>query len=245
MEPLNLHFFDYLMLLVVSVLLPVRGYFETGKLKDSLVAGNRTALSASYRETIATLWIVTAGVFLIWYWQGRSLESLGLVAEMTFEFIAGCAGVALLSLLLFFQVYQAKTNPKAAWSLLQQLDSEPAVLGIMPATAGEYCLYKIVSVTAGITEEIIYRGYFIWLFGLWFSPWLAAGLSLLVFVAGHLYQRSIRSLLRVAGVGAVLTLAYVLSGSLLPAIVLHIAVDITSGATIWHARRATGLAQNS
>jgi membrane protease YdiL (CAAX protease family) len=80
-------------------------------------------------------------------------------------------------------------------------------------------------VTAGVTEEILYRGYPIGLgqdlFG---SVWVAASLSLLVFTLAHLNWRA-SHLISVAVAGGAVTVLFVLSRDLAACILAHTLVD--------------------
>jgi uncharacterized protein len=80
-------------------------------------------------------------------------------------------------------------------------------------------------VTAGVTEEILYRGYAIGLgqdlFG---SVWVAASLSLLVFTIAHLNWRA-GHLVSVAVAGGAVTVLFVLSHDLGACILAHTLVD--------------------
>ena len=87
-------------------------------------------------------------------------------------------------------------------------------------------LHKLLLVvTAGVTEEILYRGYAIGqgqvLFG---SVWVAASLSLLVFTLAHLNWRA-SHLISVAVAGGAATVLFVLSRDLNACILAHTLVD--------------------
>ena len=87
-------------------------------------------------------------------------------------------------------------------------------------------LHKLLLVvTAGVTEEILYRGYAIGqgqvLFG---SVWVAASLSLLVFTLAHLNWRA-SHLISVAVAGGAVTVLFVLSRDLAACILAHTLVD--------------------
>ena len=87
-------------------------------------------------------------------------------------------------------------------------------------------LHKLLLVvTAGVTEEILYRGYAIGqgqvLFG---SVWVAASLSLLVFTLAHLNWRA-SHLISVAVAGGAVTVLFVLSRDLNACILAHTLVD--------------------
>ena len=103
---------------------------------------------------------------------------------------------------------------------------------VMPRRRADVWGYQIVAVTAGITEEIVFRAFLISVFALWMPVWPAAGLALVLFLTAHAYQ-GVSGIVRILPVSVVLTLCYVLSGSLWPGIVLHVAVDVLSGVMVW------------
>lgn len=82
------------------------------------------------------------------------------------------------------------------------------------------------SVTAGICEEIVFRGLFIAVgVSLGLPVIAAAGLSLAVFTLAHLYQGP-KAMAGVGIAGLALTYLYLSTGSLLLPILLHIAIDL-------------------
>ena len=104
--------------------------------------------------------------------------------------------------------------------------TEIAVL--VPRTDRERWFAAALSVTAGVTEEVFYR-YALIVLGIkvFHLPALAAVvLSLLLFVGTQAYQRRLGMVSSVAVLGSVFTFLTLLSGSLLPAILLHIAIDL-------------------
>lgn len=226
---------DYLLVAVVALFLPIHGYIKTGALHKQL-AEDQSTLTGFYYQTILTLWLIAGAVIALWLWSARPIMDIGLAYSPTIAQLAAWGVVVAISLGLFWQAYRAGSSTAAAQSIMRQLEGETGVDTVMPKTPEQYRLFQMVSLTAGVTEEIIYRGYLIWFFAAYMPVPAAAALSLLVFIAGHLYQRSFRALLQVAGLGLVLTLVYVLSGSVFPAILLHAVIDLSSNATIWRAR---------
>jgi membrane protease YdiL (CAAX protease family) len=98
---------------------------------------------------------------------------------------------------------------------------------ILPRTPAERRWAVGVALTAGITEEAVFRGLLIavgtQLYGLPLAVAVAASLAL--FVAGHTYQGG-RGMVGVAVLGGLFTMVYLMSGSLLLAIVLHVGQDL-------------------
>ena len=182
-----------------------------------------------YRGTIVMLWLMAVAVIAVWFASGRPLAELGLRAPSTHFFIGGMALAIAASTALAAQVIIVQRNPKAQENVARQIEGDDRIMAFLPATKAELQTFRLLSFTAGVAEEIVFRGFMLWGFAHWMHPALAAALSLAIFTAAHLYQESLGALLRVAMIGLILTLFVMLSGSLWPAILVHIAVDLSSG----------------
>ena len=230
---------DYLLVALIFAVYVVRNYVRHRSMRDRMNSGEPGILMLEYKDTLIILWGGAFLVMTVWFLDDRPLADMGILLGSSTAHLIGWGVVAALSLVLSAQVYAVGKNPKSAETVRTALENEPGILRIMPKTDQEYSWFKALSVTAGITEEIIFRGYLIWFFALWLPLWWAAAVALAFFVAAHLYQESVRSLLKVAAIGAALTALYLLSGSLLAAIVLHSVVDLTSGASVRRALHGT------
>ena len=228
---------DYLTVSLILLVYVVRNYMRHRSMRERMDSGEAGILMLEYNDTLRILWAGAALILAVWFWAGRSLAELGVFFDLSTANLVGWAVAMCITLMLALQVWEIGRNPKAAEALQNHLESEPGVQRIMPTTQEEYTRFKLLSITAGITEEIIFRAYLIWFFSFWMPVWWAALAALAVFTGAHLYQESVRSVMKVAALGAFLTAVYLLSGSLLTAIVLHIAVDLTSGASVWRARQ--------
>ncbi|TLP66490.1 CPBP family intramembrane glutamic endopeptidase [Microbispora triticiradicis] len=104
---------------------------------------------------------------------------------------------------------------------------QEAVAALLPRTPAERWHAVAMAVTAGVCEEVVYRGLLIALgvgvLGL--NPSVAAVLALAVFVAGHLYQ-GWRGMAGVALLGLWFTAMYLATDSLLLPIVAHVLIDV-------------------
>lgn len=103
----------------------------------------------------------------------------------------------------------------------------PRWQALIPRTRRERQLAVLAAVTAGVCEEVVFRGLLIaagiGLLGV--DPWLSVALAAVVFGLGHAYQ-GVGNVVRTAVMGIVFGLLYGLSGSLIGPIVLHTAVDL-------------------
>lgn len=99
---------------------------------------------------------------------------------------------------------------------------------ILPATVREREWFIFVGITAGICEELLFRGFL--LHYLHVFPWrlnltLALLLSAAIFGIQHLYQ-GIAGVVQTAVMGFLFGLLFLLTGNLLQPILLHMAADL-------------------
>lgn len=109
----------------------------------------------------------------------------------------------------------------------------PVMRELIPATPRDRVLFIAVSITAGIAEEIIFRGFLIHVLDTAASMPIALLLSSGAFGVAHAYQQPAGAL-RAALLGLFLALPLVLHGSIVPAILAHTAIDLLAG--LWLAR---------
>lgn len=98
----------------------------------------------------------------------------------------------------------------------------------MPRSPKERGAFAVLSVAAGLGEELAYRGYVIGvLSGVVGTP-MAAVVSTVVFGVLHAYQ-GVLGMARTTVLGGFLAGVFLLSGSLWPSIVAHAVLDIVLG----------------
>jgi len=108
-------------------------------------------------------------------------------------------------------------------------DRAAPIDGLLPRTALEIALWILVSITAGICEEIVFRGYLQRQFAaLTGSRWIAVTLQALVFGIAHGYQ-GVAASGRIALFGLLFGMLALWRGSLKPGIVAHAGTDILAG----------------
>ena len=100
----------------------------------------------------------------------------------------------------------------------------------MPRTKKEKFWYSLVSLTAGICEEIVGRGCILFLLQSIFPElgFLFAGIiSCVLFALMHAYQ-GILGIIKTGIVGGFFVLLYYVTGSLIPGMILHFLLDFSS-----------------
>ena len=111
---------------------------------------------------------------------------------------------------------------------------------LAPQTPTENRLFDMVSITAGVCEEILYRGLLLATLVSLVGTWPAVAITSLIFGLGHASQ-GISGIVKTGLIGLVLALLTVSSGSLFIAIALHAVVDLTSGRIMGRALRTKTL----
>jgi membrane protease YdiL (CAAX protease family) len=99
---------------------------------------------------------------------------------------------------------------------------------ILPGTAEERRWFVLVAITAGVSEEILYRGFLIQYFRelpVHVGLTEALVMSACVFGIAHVYQ-GIMGMVQTAILGAVFGVLFVTTGSLFFPMVLHALVDL-------------------
>jgi len=183
-----------------------------------------TPRTVIYRGGMTTSWLLAlAGTAVLWWEQDTSPAQVGLVGLPPVAGVAWSAGT-LVFLLLGMGLFGLLLK------FLRRGES-PDILHLIPRTRGERWLFAGLALTAGVTEEFIYRGIALTclrrlpgLDGPW-GPWLAAALVALAFGLGHGYQDAI-GMLRAGVLGFVLAVPLLLSGSLLPGMAAHTLLDL-------------------
>jgi uncharacterized protein len=112
---------------------------------------------------------------------------------------------------------------------LLRLEESPLIDFLLPRSGTEKIAFAGLSLSAGIAEEIVFRSFLILaLFHASGSMILAVGLSVAVFAACHAYQ-GWTGAARVGSLGLVLTVPFLITGSVYPSIIAHAALDLLAG----------------
>jgi membrane protease YdiL (CAAX protease family) len=219
--------------LFVALLLAATVYHdivELPKLKRYTSSATRLAI---YRHGVAGLWIMA--LLALALAGPHSLLRLpapgGAVASLLGSPLM--PGAAILALVLYFGAALAPALHCVARPLARAAyaKSMASLHFLLPVAARERRWWCALSISAGVCEEIVFRGFlpqFLQgqLHGGWsIDPALAWLLSVLAFGACHFYQGA-AGMLRTALAGALFGLLALVSGDLLLPIVLHALVDI-------------------
>ncbi|HSM03331.1 MAG TPA: type II CAAX endopeptidase family protein [Longimicrobiales bacterium] len=175
---------------------------------------------SAYVGSIITL-LVLGSAGLILGALGPGLEAMGLEPALSLSSLqtAGILTAGIVALGLAFWLAGEVWN----------LDETAILRELIPRNARERSLFVLLSLAAGVGEEVAYRGYLVTVLGALFEgPWVAAAVSSLAFSLLHAYQGPL-GILRSGLMGFLFAAAFILHGSLWPLIVVHVVVDLFSG----------------
>jgi membrane protease YdiL (CAAX protease family) len=188
-------------------------------------AGARLARLALYAYLVLVAWAFVALVAALWRAHARPWSTLGLGAGAPWRLAAGGALAALYVGLAVAQRRAVLARPAVLARLTPQfLEVAP----LMPRTRAERWGFRALSVTAGVCEELFYRGFVTWYLGALAGPAAALLGAALLFGVDHAYLGR-KHVARTGLVGLAFGLVTLLVGSLWPVMIIHAAADLVSG----------------
>jgi len=219
---------DHIFALVLAVLFPVRaalfGYRRLTRAMPEDVPRVRLWL---YKQGMAIQWALALVCIVLWTSQHRSWAMLGLVPRLNWALGGVTLGLAIVIVFILRERKKALADDEAMARLREQMRRLERML---PRTEEDLRWFERLSITAGICEELLYRGYLIWYVNSWLGLVPAAVIASVIFGLGHAYQGP-RGIVLTTMVGLFMSGVYALTGSLYPSMVIHALMDIYSGHT--------------
>jgi len=216
----------WLLTFLVGVVFPAYGYFFLyRKLRDAPEAEEASARRYVYISIIVAQWLMVAGLVLVAGRHHLSAADLGqhLLHPRRILAVTVCL-LAALGIMAAQNLRQLRRT--APEELAAQLGRARK---FFPVGKVDLIAWVAVSLTAGVCEEILFRGWMVNFLGAATgSIWIGLALSSLWFGLGHAYQGH-KGILVTGLVGLVFGLVYVGSGSLVPGQILHTLIDIVNG----------------
>ncbi len=210
-----------LLAVFLIVVVPISDIWSTRWLKRSTDPAKKIK---AYTSTIALLWLACAAAWRMdhpgFLYAARSEDRLKWMPGSGFVYgVVAAFYVGLLVQVLMIR-YQAKA--KAAYQRqAKKLDF------FLPFTGAERVLFAAVSLTAGICEEVLYRGFLYHYFrDFWHWGVVAAVVvAAIAFGLAHGYQ-GIAGIVATALIGAVMAVLYLGTGTLLLPMIFHAFIDL-------------------
>lgn len=228
---------DHLFVVVVVLVQPIAGYVTFRRLLRRVAAGETINRYQLYNRTIIGQWILFLVLGALWLANTRPVSALGFTLRIDPPFTAGLAITGIALGLLFMQMRRLNAAADHKAQVIREQLGELKVL--LPGTRNELRRFYGVSLTAGIVEETIWRGFMFWYLGQYMPLWGAAMISTIGFALAHAYQ-GWANLPRVTVVGATFAWIYWLTGSLWLPMLLHFALDGLQGRGVYQLMQRSG-----
>ncbi|HUF75423.1 MAG TPA: type II CAAX endopeptidase family protein [Longimicrobiales bacterium] len=205
---------DTILLAVLLVAMPA---FALAQLP--LVGDTAIERLPAYWGSITTLWLIGTACWLVGTRVGGA-AAIGAVWIPAGPLVGWSIGLTLagLAVMLVFRQVAVATGVRES----------PMLRALLPRTSEERGVFALLSVAAGVAEELAYRGYAISVLAAITGVPGAAVLTSVVFGILHGYQ-GLLGTVRTTSMGGILAWGFLASGSLLPVIVAHTLIDLLAG----------------
>ncbi|WP_413299562.1 CPBP family intramembrane glutamic endopeptidase [Bacillus sp. 1P10SD] len=215
---------------------PILGYINFQKFKRKVKTDDKERIKF-YKNSIISLWVPTLFILSFVGFTDLTLEQIGLTSiSLNTESLAKwviysaiLVGIIFgMAILLFTIGYRFNSKIKNSIDKMKKEENSKNQFKVMmPETKQEKKLWTLVSLTAGITEEIIYRGFMIFALSYLFpdlSIWLVLIFSSILFGLAHTYQ-GVSGVVRTTLIGLWFSIVYIGIESIIPLILFHALVD--------------------
>lgn len=196
----------------------------------SLRTGRESKL-AFYRKTMLLEWLLVLFTVAIFLMGGISLRLLGLYNPHGFIMPPGLMGGITIGICVGLIVV-VLLNILTSGHRQQKRTQRPVRVGdfhaLLPQTPKERLMFALVAVTAGICEEILFRGLPVYVLDHQFpnlGPILVIVITALIFGWVHYYQ-GWRGIIGTAVLGGLFTSIYLATGALWIPMILHSLIDL-------------------
>ena len=204
---------------------PLYIYFTYEKTKEMVLA-NRSRRLALYWMTIIHLWLPVSLLLLLYTQSSISLSDIGL--QWRWDLISITSVIAMV-VVTGYGLLSLKSLGKTTKDHAIIREQFTYVQWLMPHTEKECRLFLVgVAVTAGICEELLFRGYLMHVLSANLPTYLVVIISSLAFGLPHIYQGTVH-VFKTAIFGGVMALTYLATDSIIVPIILHVLADMYSG----------------
>ncbi len=230
----QLYWSDHLLFLLFGLIFPINSMFATQPKLAKIENWDSDMRRTLYVSNAVSLTVMAAIVLLAWYFAGRPLSGIGLQNPVPGSWFFGLSltfGFLLIYLLNLWNELRndaARTRAHAHWNKQTPF---------LPTTVKETGQFIPLAFSAGINEEIVFRGFFINYFMILFQDYpaqqtLALVLPSILFAVVHFYQ-GWKAVFKIGVLSLFFGLLYLSTESLLLPILLHILVDLIGGWISW------------
>jgi membrane protease YdiL (CAAX protease family) len=217
---------DHVLVFVMVLVLPVLGAkLGLKRIHRRILSGKPDPRVRAYVFSMLQQWTLAAACIGIWVSNERSWKDLGLAAPTGVGFWIIAVIAALGVVFLIRQGRAVVRDPELQAQVRAKFGRTEALL---PRSPREGAFFDGLSLTAGVCEELLYRGFLTWYFARYISIDAAYLAAPCVFGLGHAYQGP-KGILLTAAIGVVMSAMYFVGGSLWVPMAFHAYFDVHNG----------------
>jgi membrane protease YdiL (CAAX protease family) len=224
---------DWLLLATIVLVVPLYSYFNRRRL-ETIAGAHRRSL---YLRSMAVLWMLALVTLYAWWRHDRPFDALGFqllpgIVTTSAEIVCVMAAIAIV----------LRLRTMAAWPPEKTARLRGRIGGVelvVPRTRGELAWFLGVAISAGICEELLYRGFLFAVAAPFVTIYGALAASAIVFGLGHVYQ-GWRGIALTGAVGLFLGAFYFFTGSIVFPMILHVLIDVNGGVSGYLLLRSDG-----
>ncbi len=227
MNEIELGLFDHILLFLLGIVLPIFAVFQSQPEMKAVSFDTQMKKQVYYGNGIFQ-WICTILILIAWWGYSRSFADIGFQIGTWSQLTVGLVGSFVLLYLIdvWSEVRNAKKVEETRKKWLKDIP-------ILPSTFEEFKHFLFVAFTAGVCEEIIFRGFFINYFlaineNNTLGNWLAVLIPAFLFAFGHMYQGG-KAVAKIMVMAIIFGWVYLLTNSLLLLMLIHFLVDALGG----------------
>lgn len=218
---------DHMLMIVFGIVFPFYSVLSSRRPLTSIHFDYSLKKNLYYSNSLI-LWAAAAVVSLLWWTQNRPFSMLGFWYP-TWERIP----VILCFLVIILYLIDVFLEVKIAVRRDKTIQRWKKYTPFLPENNREFTHFIFLAFSAGICEEIVFRGYFItYLINILgdttLMAWAAITLPAIVFGVAHLYQGA-TAVLKIIFMALLFGWIFVLIQSLFIVIILHILIDLVGG----------------
>ncbi len=210
---------------ILSCAFPFTGYLLFRRLKK-LSANNRNSKKLRfYAYVILSEWGFVIALIWLTHRHGLSISDLGEnLGNANLTVITIAVLLAIFAVMVYFNVRQIRQMN------LEKLEAELCPLKLfLPSNKPEIIAFILIAFTAGICEELLYRGWLqnLLVYGTGYV-WLGLIIGAVIFGFGHAYQGKI-GIVQTGIYGLIFGGVFIFTKSLVAGQVLHVIIDSVNG----------------
>ena len=211
--------------LFIACVAPLADLWFYPRLERAAATGAAGVRARFYRIGALSSWLLTACVIAVAAERRLPWSELRLGIPTPLRAAIGAAFAIVYSIVAFAQRRALVADPPRLVRVMRKYATANALL---PHTRSEFGTFSFLAVTAGVCEEVVYRGFVLWFAAAWLGVWGGVVVSSLLFGFAHIYL-GLKHVIRTAMAGLIFALVVLAASSLVPAMIIHALADLIGG----------------